>query len=83
MRTRRVAELTPVISTTGSGEFGARITKDETAIEFELTYGGLESVATAAQIHVGQPGVNGGVSAFLCGGGDKPPCPPPERWGTP
>jgi CHRD domain len=28
-----------------------------------------------AHIHFGQKDVNGGVSAFLCGGGDKPPCP--------
>jgi hypothetical protein len=28
--------------------------------------------------HFGQVGVAGGVSAFLCGGGDKPPCTPLE-----
>lgn len=30
---------------------------------------------TAAHIHTGAPGVNGGVVAFLCGGGGKPACP--------
>lgn len=38
-----------------------------------------------AHIHVGRPGTNGGVAAFLCGGGDKPACPlsgtTPERAG--
>jgi hypothetical protein len=29
-----------------------------------------------AHIHFGQPGVEGGVAAFLCGGGSKPACPP-------
>jgi hypothetical protein len=28
-----------------------------------------------AHIHFAQRGVNGGVAAFLCGGGDKPACP--------
>lgn len=31
--------------------------------------------STAAHIHFGQPGVNGGVIAFLCGGDDRPNCP--------
>ena len=29
-----------------------------------------------AHIHFGARGVNGGVIAFLCGGGSKPACPP-------
>ena len=28
-----------------------------------------------AHVHVGQPGVSGGVSFFFCGGGGKPACP--------
>jgi hypothetical protein len=31
-----------------------------------------------AHIHVGQLSVNGGVSAFLCGGGGKPACTSPS-----
>ena len=31
---------------------------------------------TAAHIHLGKSGMNGGVVAFLCGGGGKPTCPP-------
>jgi hypothetical protein len=65
------------LSTTGVGELMLRI-NDET-IDYVLTYSGLEGgAATAAHIHVGTRHVNGGVAAFLCGGGDKPACPATE-----
>ena len=67
-------EEVPAISTTGSGEFQAKVTSDGTAIEYELSYSGLQN-AVAAHIHLGQAGVNGGVFVFLCGGGGKPACP--------
>lgn len=66
----------PAVSTTGGGEFRARIANDESSIEFELSYEGLSSGPTAAHIHLGQRDVAGGVIAFLCGGGSKPACPP-------
>ncbi|MBA2643704.1 MAG: CHRD domain-containing protein [Actinobacteria bacterium] len=44
-------------------------------IDYRLSYSGLSSSAVAAHIHFGQRDVNGGVSAFLCSGGDKPACP--------
>lgn len=65
----------PVISTTGTGEFRGRLDKTEMTLDFELTYDGLSSAPSAAHIHLGQEGVNGGVIAFLCGGGGKPACP--------
>lgn len=66
----------PAISTTGEGKFKAEISSDETTIEYELSYSGLEGgAAFAAHIHLGQSGVIGGVMAFLCGGGGKPACP--------
>jgi hypothetical protein len=70
-------EEVPVISTTGTGTFSARVVagEDAPAIEYELNYSGLQNVF-AAHVHFGQLSVNGGVSAFLCGGGDKPACPP-------
>jgi len=68
----------PAISTTGSGEFRARLTGTESApvIEYELSYSGLVGGPSTlfAHIHLGQADVNGGVIAFLCGGGGKPPC---------
>ena len=52
----------PAISTTGTGDFTAKISRDETEFEFELTYENLEgTLTTAAHIHLGQPNVNGGV----------------------
>jgi hypothetical protein len=63
----------PSVSTTAKGTFEARI-KGST-IEYKLTYSGLSSTALFAHIHLGQPGANGGVAAFLCGGGGKPACP--------
>jgi|SRR5437867_8645396 len=66
---------TPTLSTTGHGEFTARI--NGSSIEYTLMYADLEGTTTlAAHIHLGRPAIQGGVSAFLCGGGNKPPCPP-------
>ena len=67
-------EEVPAISSPGTGQFQAKLTGNGAAIEYTLTYSGLQN-AFAAHIHLGQTGVNGGVSAFLCGGGDKPACP--------
>ena len=70
-------EEVPAVSTTGRGEFQARISRDESSISYELSYSDLEGTTTSAShIHFGQKDVNGGVSAFLCGGGGKPACPP-------
>lgn len=66
----------PAVSSTGSGEFLLRIV-DDTSMEFELTYEGLEGTATtAAHVHFGNKSDAGGVSYFLCGGGGRPPCTP-------
>ena len=67
---------TPSVSSTGSGEFKARISRDGAAIDYELTYEDLEgNTILFAHIHLGQRHVAGGVAAFLCGGGGKPACP--------
>jgi hypothetical protein len=63
----------PSVSTSGTGRFEAKI-KGST-IEYKLTYSGLSGPAAAAHIHFGQVAVNGGIAAFLCGGGSKPACP--------
>jgi hypothetical protein len=68
-------EEVPSISTVATGEFRAKVSSDGSTLSYELTYSNIEN-AFAAHIHLGQMGANGGVSAFLCGGGDKPPCPP-------
>ena len=70
-------EEVPAISTNGTGMFRATVNADGTLIDYELSYSGLSNTV-ASHIHLGQKGVNGGVSAFLCGGGDKPACPAME-----
>lgn len=59
-------EEVPAISTAADGKFNARINKDETQIDYELSYSGLEGDVQQAHIHLGQKGVNGGISVFLC-----------------
>ena len=71
--TLRGFEEVPAISTTATGSFSAQLNGN--TIAFTLTYSNLEAAATAAHIHFAQRSVNGGVIAFLCGGGGKPACP--------
>jgi CHRD domain len=67
-------EEVPAISTPATGRFRAELGSGP-VIRYTLSYSNIQN-AFAAHIHFGQKAVNGGVSAFLCGGGDKPPCPP-------
>jgi hypothetical protein len=66
----------PALVTTATGTFTATLNADASALDFVLTYDKLEGDPTAAHVHIGQVGVNGGVSFFFCGGGGKPACPP-------
>ena len=59
-------EEVPAVSTTGGGEFRAAIDRDSDIIQYQITYGALESDVTQSHIHFGQEGVNGGISVFLC-----------------
>lgn len=54
------------LSTTGNGRFHARISPDETQIQWELSFGDLEAPVTQSHIHFGARGQTGGVSVFLC-----------------
>jgi hypothetical protein len=54
------------LSTAGNGRFIARISKDETEILWELSYGDLEGAVTQSHIHFGSRGQTGGISIFLC-----------------
>ena len=74
-------EEVPAVSTSGGGQFRARISNDESSIQWELTYSGLEGAIQQSHIHLGQRGVNGGITVFLCTNlGNGPagiqPCPP-------
>jgi hypothetical protein len=65
----------PPIFTQARGTFQATVAPDGESIQYELTYSNLSSTATAAHIHFGPKGVNGGIMVFLCGGDDAPSCP--------
>lgn len=61
-------------STVARGSFRAEI--DDGVIKYRLSYSNIETPAFMAHIHFAQPHVNGGIIAWLCGGGGKDPCPP-------
>ena len=65
-------EENPSISTPASGTFVATISNDDSEINYELTYSGLMGGVTQAHIHISQRGVNGGISAWLCGTATNP-----------
>src|SRR5918996_2724872 len=76
-------EETPsAVSTTGNGTFNARISNDESRIDWELSYADLEGAVQQAHIHFGQRAVTGPITVFLCtnlgnGPAGTQPCPPP------
>ena len=76
-------EETPAaISTTGNGQFTARISNDETHIDWELSYSDLQGAVQQSHIHFGAKGTTGGITVFLCTNlGNGPvgtqPCPAP------
>ena len=77
-------EEVPAISSTGSGEFRARVSHDESMFEYLLSYQDLETPVIMAHIHVGQKGVAAGISVWLCqtalypGPAGTPFCPGPS-----
>jgi hypothetical protein len=75
-------EEVPAVSTAASGVFRAQISRNEREISYTLSYSALEGDITQSHIHLGQAGVNGGISVFLCSNLPNPPagtqaCPPP------
>lgn len=69
-------EEVPSVSTVANGSFQATVTSADDTISFRLRYANLEGSVSAAHVHFAQAAQNGGISAFLCGGGGKPACPP-------
>ncbi len=70
----------PALSTTGSGELSVHMSGD--ALNYALSYTALEGNILQSHIHLGQTGVNGGISVFLCtnlgnGPAGTPTCPVP------
>ena len=69
-------ETPQTLSSPGFGSFKAELDDDPPSLSFELTFGGLPTAVSAAHIHFSARATSGGVSAFLCGGGGQPACPP-------
>ncbi len=64
----------PDVSTIATGSFTARLSDDGTSIHYKLSYSGLEGMVQQSHVHFGKPGINGGISFFLCGTpGFQPP----------
>ena len=63
----------PALNSPGHADL--QLTVTDSTITFKLDYADLTGPPGAAHIHIGQKGVNGGVSVFFCGGGGKPACP--------
>jgi len=59
-------EEVPALSSAASGGFRAFIDDAGGTIRYELTYSGLEGDVRMSHIHLGQAGVNGGISIWLC-----------------
>jgi hypothetical protein len=76
-------EETPsAVSTTGNGTFQARISNDNSRIDWTLSYADLEGAVQQSHIHFGQKSVTGPISVFLCtnlgnGPAGTQPCPAP------
>src|SRR5262249_11212249 len=59
-------ETLVALSTAGNGHFRARISKDESEIEWQLSFGDLEGAVTQSHIHFGARAQTGGISVWLC-----------------
>lgn len=56
----------PAVSSAATGRFKASIDKASQTIRYELSYSGLEGDVRQSHIHLGQRGVNGGITLWLC-----------------
>src|SRR2546425_906498 len=56
----------PSVSTVARGEFRAEISRDGSAIDWELSFSGLQAPLTQAHIHFGQRSVIRGIVIWLC-----------------
>ena len=59
-------EEVPSVNTVASGEFSARISRDEQSIEYVLKYRNLQGTVSQSHIHIAQLSVNGSIVIWLC-----------------
>jgi hypothetical protein len=65
-------EVPAVSSPDARGRFVADIDDDAQAIDFELSFSGLQAPVVMSHIHMAQPGANGGIVVWLCGTASNP-----------
>ncbi len=56
----------PTLSTPAKAKFRATINKDESEIQYELSYADFPTPVLQAHLHLGKRAINGGVMVFLC-----------------
>ena len=61
-------------ASTAHGTFQGILSDDGRTLTYTLTWTPFSSAVQFAHIHFAMRGVNGGIMAFLCGGGGKPAC---------
>jgi hypothetical protein len=59
-------EEVPIVSTAAAGEFAGLISGGGDAIDYELSFNGLQGAVQQAHIHLAQPSVNGAIVIWLC-----------------
>jgi hypothetical protein len=68
----RGLEEVPANTSVASGSLRLFINDRARTIDYELAYENLEGTVTQSHIHVGQAGVNGGISIWLCQSATNP-----------
>lgn len=75
-------ETPATLHSPGTGNFVAKISRDESSISYTLIYSNMPTNVLQAHIHFGRPALSGGVALFLCtnltppvGVPTPPPCP--------
>jgi hypothetical protein len=73
-------EEVPALSTPGNGFWKARISRNESEVDWELTFGETETTVTQSHIHFNARALNGPIIVFFCtnlgnGPAGTQPCP--------
>ena len=62
----RGVEEVPVVSTIASGDLTLKVNALQGTIDYVLNFENLQGAVTQSHIHLGQAGVAGGISLWLC-----------------
>lgn len=72
------AQEVPAVMTSGHGHFHAVLNRQTGEMEYEIVLEEMQGEVLQAHVHLGQPGVNGGVMVFLCSNLGNGPAGTPE-----